>query len=1026
MNFYYGVVENRQDPLELGRCQVRIVGLHTHDKSLLPTADLPWSTPLQSVNSAAMNGIGFAPVGPVEGTAVVVIFADDDYQQGVILGTVGGVSTAPGTIDEDNDVDPLIPEDIAKIELVTIEGPVTGTKLTFVDKKYGKTNLTSKLTPNMKVNGFGIKEETVIVSVDSGTEITISNAVENYGENIITFKPAPTNLEAVRQSKAQGTLTDGSGNPVVDGSGTPIKTTTPESATTAAPVTPSAVNDSIPTIPPPKSVPNVTKATEGIKALLAACDKVGLKTKEQKCALLGIAGGESAWVPKLEYYNYSPARLKEVFSFATPEDVEKYSNAQKKGMSREEFFSWVYGPTKRGKNFLGNKTDADGGKYLGRGFIGLTGRENYTLFEKEAKKLGINLDLVNDPDSLDKDINVSAIVAALYFKIKVPASVNPSAHPGYFEAAKKAVGYNVPNIAAAKRSYYEYFYGNGSYGGVDKDAAPPAAEPPKDNTAFTTPGPSADSVRTGSNNTGFRDPNNKYPLKSYLNEPDTNRLARGVIEGTIVEKKDSSVVTGVPKALDQGKWDQPKACYGAQYPYNKVFETESGHVQEFDDTPGQERIHTYHRSGTFSEIDPQGTQVNYIVGDNFVIMERNGCIKVAGECNITVDGNTNIFARSDANIEVTGNADIQVKNNLNIGVATDTTMSVGGDFKLKVVGDFSLDAANVQMRSADQFDLLVGTAARLTSNGSMELLSSGNMRLDYSRGDFGNGANSAQFTDTGLTPPTLQSPSYPSVPFLIPPERRFEEKAIVETEEDANTPEGRARIHKQQQTDGVAGATPPAPDETAKPTGGTETVVPTDCKIIYTTKNFTNDYRISKNFTLGMLIDGGVGGRHKLVDQMLTDFSGSTRLYTVQEIVCNLAQTSQNILEPLLEVLPGNIGGYKKQWNINSGYRLKGVLKVESPTSDHCKGLALDIGIIDPNKIQKTYDLCVAAEKLVPYNQIILEYAHPTSVWMHISYKSEARMKWAFTMLNYKTYQRNAQGIPSGFVLLPTISPPSK
>lgn len=1026
MNFYYGVVENRQDPMQLGRCQVRIVGLHTHDKSLLPTADLPWSTPLQPVNSAAMNGIGLAPVGPVEGTAVVVMFADDDYQQGIILGTVGGVATLPGTIDEDNDVDPLIPQDISKIELTTIEGPVTGNKLTFVDKKYGTTNLTSKLQPNMKVFGFGIKEETTIVSVDSGTEITISTEVENYAENIITFKPVPSNLEAVRQSKAQGTVTDGSGNPVVDGSGNPVRTTPVESATTAAPVAANPVNDSIPTVPPPKSSSNVSKATEGIKALLAACDKVGLKTKEQKCALLGIAGGESAWIPKQEWYNYSPARLKEVFSFATPEDIAKYSDAQKKGMSREEFFSWVYGPTKRGKNFLGNKTDADGGKYYGRGFIGLTGRENYTKFQNWAKEFGINLDLVNDPDSLDKDINVSAVVAALYLKKLVPASVNPSAHPAYFEAAKKAVGYNVPNIAAAKRSYYEYFYGSGSYGGVDKDAGPPVAEPPKDDKAFTTPGPSTDSVRSGSNNTGFRDPNNKYPLKSYLNEPDTNRLARGIIEGTVVEKKDSSVVTGVPKALGQGKWDQPKACYGAQYPFNKVFETESGHIQEWDDTPGQERIHTYHRSGTFSEIDPQGTLVNYIVGDNFLIMERNGCISVKGECNITVDGNTNIFARSDANIEVTGNADIQVKNNLNIGVATDTTMSVGGDFKLKVLGDFSLDAANIGMRSAENFDLLTGTAARMTSNGSMELLSSGNMRLDYSRGDFGNGANAAEFKDTGLTPPQLEAPTYPAVPFLIPPERRFEDRAVIETEDEANSPEGRARIYNQQQKEGVAGSTPPPAEETAKPSGGTEQVVPTDCKIIYTTKNFTNDYRISKNFTLGMLIDGGVGGKHKLVDQMLTDFGGKTRLYTVQEIVCNLAQTSQNLLEPMLEVLPGNIGGYKKQWNINSGYRLKGVIAHESPTSDHCKGLALDIGIIHPNKNEKTYELCIATEKIVPYNQIILEYAHPTSVWMHISYKAEARMKWAFTMLNHKTYQRNAQGIPSGFVLLSSISAPSK
>ena len=74
--FYTGIVENRQDPLQLGRCQVRIVGKHTHDKTQLPTEQLPWSMPLQSVSSAAMNGIGYTPLGPVEGTAVLIVFME--------------------------------------------------------------------------------------------------------------------------------------------------------------------------------------------------------------------------------------------------------------------------------------------------------------------------------------------------------------------------------------------------------------------------------------------------------------------------------------------------------------------------------------------------------------------------------------------------------------------------------------------------------------------------------------------------------------------------------------------------------------------------------------------------------------------------------------------------------------------------------------------------------------------------------------------------------------------------------------
>ena len=74
MKLYEGCVENRNDPLKLGRCQVRVVGLHTHDKNILSTADLPWAYPLQPVTSAAISGLGHSPVGPVEGTWVIIMF----------------------------------------------------------------------------------------------------------------------------------------------------------------------------------------------------------------------------------------------------------------------------------------------------------------------------------------------------------------------------------------------------------------------------------------------------------------------------------------------------------------------------------------------------------------------------------------------------------------------------------------------------------------------------------------------------------------------------------------------------------------------------------------------------------------------------------------------------------------------------------------------------------------------------------------------------------------------------------------
>jgi predicted chitinase len=1044
MNFYYGVVENRQDPLRLGRCQVRVVGLHTHDKSQLPTTDLPWATPVQPVTSAAMNGIGYSPIGPVEGSAVIIMYADAEQQQPIIIGTVGGIPSTPIPPDADDSGPIAASPKIAELKLRTIPGPVTGRQLTFYDPETGVTNLTAPLRANMKVFGFGLPEGTFIVSIDSGTQITISNAVTEYAENILSFDDAPTNLAAVNASKIQNVLTSSDGTPVTSGDGTVVTT----GSSDPDKVKPTATNSAIPTIPPSKSTPNTAKSEAGIKALIAACDKVGLTTREQKCALLGIAGGESRWIPQLESFNYSANRMKQVYSFSTPEDIATFSDASKKGITREQFFSWAYGPTKRGKGFLGNLTDADGGKYFGRGFIQLTGKANYQRYQNLANQTGLNIDIINNPDSLDNDINVSALVAALYIKDRVKG-VAPSAHPGYFLAAKKAVGVNTPDISALKQNYYEYFYGKAGTGGEEKDAGAPIATPPADGDS--TPRPSEESVRSGADNNGFRDPNSKYPLKEYIGEPDTNRLARGVIEGTVVKKKDAVRVRAVPRALDLGPWDQPEAPYGAKYPFNKVFETESGHIQEFDDTPGQERIHTYHRSGTFHEIDTNGTQVNYIVGDNFVLMEKNGCISVRGECNITVDGNTNIYARTDANIQVDQNATIKVGNNLDIGVGTDVTMAVGGDFKVKVAGDYSIDAANINTKSQGALTTqavgsmnIKGSTINQEAEGAMNIkgstinqeaagdanyLSGGTTSMDYAQGQFGNGAAGADgaqdVTDVPLTPPAATIGLSPVVPFAIPPEREFEEKTTAETPDDFETPEGRAASAQQARTEGVVGAPAPvATEEAAPPSGGSKTDIPVNCDIIFARKEFSNDFRMSKNFTLGMLIDGGVGGKHRLVDQMLKETKSSPeRIYTVQEIVCNLAQTAQNVLEPMLEVLPGGIGGYKTQWKINSGYRLKGVVGNESPTSDHCKGHAIDIGIMLPDKYTSTYDIIQKAEKILSYDQLILEYRHPGSVWIHVSYKPKGSRKMAFTMVNDSTYKRNAAGMPSGFVLVENIPP---
>tara|TARA_Y100000310_G_C20666799_1_gene807975 strand:- start:1198 stop:2616 length:1419 start_codon:yes stop_codon:yes gene_type:complete len=94
--WWQGVVENRNDPLQLGRCRVRILGWHTENKQSIPTNTLPWAHPLQPITSAAMNGIGETPLGPVEGTWVMGFFRDgEDAQEPVMMGTIGGIPEEP-------------------------------------------------------------------------------------------------------------------------------------------------------------------------------------------------------------------------------------------------------------------------------------------------------------------------------------------------------------------------------------------------------------------------------------------------------------------------------------------------------------------------------------------------------------------------------------------------------------------------------------------------------------------------------------------------------------------------------------------------------------------------------------------------------------------------------------------------------------------------------------------------------------------------------------------------------------------
>lgn len=92
-----------------------------------------------------------------------------------------------------------------------------------------------------------------------------------------------------------------------------------------------------------------------------------------------------------------------------------------------------------------------------------------------------------------------------------------------------------------------------------------------------------------------------------------------------------------------GVFDEQQSFYGAEYPFNHVYESESGHVMEFDDTPDNERIHLWHRYGNYMEWGSTGDVQNKIIGDNYTVIMKDNKLYVDGDCDISVKGQLNVL-----------------------------------------------------------------------------------------------------------------------------------------------------------------------------------------------------------------------------------------------------------------------------------------------------------------------------------------------------------------------------------------------
>ena len=812
--FYVGIVESRTDPLFLGRCKVRVIGVHTADKTELPTEGLPWATPVQSITSAAVSGIGISPTGIVESAQVLIVFSDPESKQSpLILGTIAGIPVKANVYDDNfKDIQPRITNEIN----APSDNPYLGEGIVEVTLTPGEIgSLTSEQV---------IKLMAAIKKRESSNNYRAVNSLGYSG----AYQMGCAMLEDLGY--------------VIAGSWGKYKRN-------------SILN--------PGTI-NVWSGKDGITSQAKWLDSPRIQDKACKEEL------------KLWYKRMLRSGL---CSPNTP-------SAELAGLL---MVAHLKGTGKGGvRDFLRNQATPDA----------------YGTNPSEYYRLGFK--------SID---NVSDVVTP-----------------------------NEDNVTVAERK---------------SKITPFEGSKTKDGSSISI---SQDSLVKGNPNAfGFIDPTLKYPLDNHLNEPDTNRLARNQsIEKTIVAEKEGNRSTNISVANSSLQWVQPNCPYNAMYPYNHVYYTESGHIQEFDDTPGSERIHLYHKSGTFTEIDHVGNQVNKVVGSRVTIVEDDDKIYISGSGLITIDGDFSLDVKRALHIEVQGNANLAVHGDLNQVVDGNINFKCI-DFNLECTNNLNIHCIESFITNENNFNVSSDGSILLSSSEDLYLTSATTLAADSAEIHLNSGLSVAAETSPKITINLDWTPSL--------------------TEYDITTYDSTKQFENESF---IFGEIDPKINDSDTPS---TIVIASENNVIEFP--ITNSTRLSPNFTVGDLVDNKTiglpaNGQHGL---------------TQEQLVINLQNLAVNILEPIKALYP--------DMKINSGFRLKGNSTSKAKgVSEHELGRAADVGFTKfppgiKNRSQLFLERSISLSNQLPtYDKLILESKTDGKNWIHISFNAQKNNKQLMTLIN--------------------------
>jgi len=275
---------------------------------------------------------------------------------------------------------------------------------------------------------------------------------------------------------------------------------------------------------------------------------------------------------------------------------------------------------------------------------------------------------------------------------------------------------------------------------------------------------------------GRADPDGKFPRPEYIGVSSVNNIARGT-------RKKNVYIGGSVPGVNLNLEPEP----APEYPNNQVKETASGHVIEYDDTYGRERVMIRHKTGSGVEMRADGTviisstknTIRLSLGDEKVIIEgdveiayqQNVKMRVGGDFDLDVAGNYNINVQGDLDENIKGSVFQEVERNYTSLLRQDKFETIRSNNSQFVFGDSKkIVKGNIDNSTEGTYENAVKGSLKMTSQGSITLstpdvnIVGNDVSVISSTGTFGGDnvtlysknifATSGTFTE-GVTAPTF-------------------------------------------------------------------------------------------------------------------------------------------------------------------------------------------------------------------------------------------------------------------------------